>query len=141
MKKILLILALFLSVGAGYSLSQRSILKDGVTIIPPYGSKLIGFVENGKIGFVLNQSNMPVIIEPIYDDIYNDNHIKSDFMILVSIDGKWGAIDGSLHSDLKNGPAVEIKYDNMEPFRNGVSKVTYRGETFYINKKGDRIDL
>ena len=51
MKQILIIITL--SLLSFFSNAQgRSILKDGIEIIPSEGGKLVAFVENNKIGFV-----------------------------------------------------------------------------------------
>ena len=120
--------------------NTKSILKDGITILPSEGGRLIAFVQNNKIGFVLNSSDYIIMIEPMFDDIYNENFLVSNDMAIVSQNGKWGAVNTSLRTDLKKEPSIPCIYDTMTPFRNGKSKVTKSGKTFYINTKGEIIN-
>lgn len=57
-------------------------------------------------------------------------------MILVSKDGKWGAIPKWLDERCAE---ISCTYDKMSPFNNGISEVVLNGETFTINMKGERI--
>ena len=52
-----------------------TILKDSIHVIPSEGGLLIGFVDEriDKIGFLLNRSDYIILIEPTYDDVYNEN--------------------------------------------------------------------
>ena len=139
MKQILIIITL--SLLSFFSNAQsRSILKDGIEIIPSEGGKLIAFIENNKIGFVLNRSDYVVMIEPKFDDLYNENFYLSDYMAIVAINGKWGAVNTSLSTDVKKEPSIPCIYDSMTPFRNGKSRVSRNGKTFYINTKGEIVN-
>lgn len=136
MKRISLIITTFL---LSLCINAQSILKEGYQLIPTYGGNLIGFKYNGKIGFISNSSDCFIMIDPQFDDIYVENYNLSDNMILVSINGKWGAIDGSFETPLSLQPIIPCKYDKIEPFRNGKAKVILKGKTFYINKKGEKL--
>ena len=118
----------------------QSILKDGITIIPPSGQTLIAFNYGGKYGFIFNDSSAEVVIEPKFDDIYVEDWNLSNKMILVKKDGKWGAINSDRGSAIwSKQPVVKCIYDKMEPYRNGKSKVTQGNKTFFIDTMGHRI--
>lgn len=136
MKKIIVFLFLLFSAITSWS---QSILKDNYEIIPHEGGNFIGYKENGKIGFVLNCSDLIIMIKPKFDNIYVEDWDKTRGMILVEIDGKWGAVDSSYNTPLKKQPIIPCIYDSMTPFRNDISKVTKNGRTFYINRYGEEV--
>jgi hypothetical protein len=140
MKKIVSLFVVFLLSCVLFAQNTKSILKDGVKIIPSEGGRLVAFIQNDKIGFVLNSSDYIIMIEPKFDDIYNENFLDSNEMAIVSLDGKFGAVNTSLKTNLKNEPSIPCIYDSMTPFRNGKSKVTRNGLTFYINTRGEIIN-
>ena len=136
MKRIIIVLLLMFSTSVFYG---QSLLKDGVKFIPHSGGLFIGFEQNGKIGFAFNSSDLRVLIEPKFDNIYVENWYISDSMILVAINGKWGAVDSSLDTPISKQPIIPCIYDSMEPFRNGKSKVVKNGRIFYIDIHGNEI--
>lgn len=133
-----LIISLFLLFIATISYSQ-SLLKDGIRFIPHSGGLFIGFEQNNKIGFALNSSELEVIIEPKFDDIYVEDWDESDRMILVAINGKWGAVDCSLNTSINKQPIIPCIYESMTPFRNGISKVLKNGRSYFIDKHGNEV--
>ena len=136
MKKVLPLIVFVLMT---FMSSAQSILKEGYKLIPSKGGNMIGFVYNGKIGFISNSSDCYILIEPKFDDLYNENFYLSDYMAIVAINGKWGAVNTSLSTDVKKEPSIPCIYDSMTPFRNGKSRVPKNGKTFYINTKGEII--
>ena len=116
----------------------ESVLKEGIMVIPSEGGRLVGYMDLtvGKIGFVFSRSDLPVYVEPVYDDFYNENFWETD-RIIVKKDGKWGAISCELKSlgDVK----VPFIYDSMRPFKSGKSLVSLGGESFYIDIDGARL--
>ena len=113
-------------------LRGETILKSGHHIIPGDAGRYIAFKYKDKIGFALNSSDADVLLYPQYDKIY----LKDKYMILVSKDGKWGAIPKWLDERCAE---ISCTYDKMSPFNNGISEVVLNGETFTINMKGERI--
>lgn len=113
-------------------LRGETILKSGHHIIPGDAGRYIAFKYKDKIGFALNSSDPYVLLYPQYDKIY----LKDKYMILVSKDGKWGAIPKWLDERCAE---ISCTYDKMSPFNNGISEVVLNGETFTINMKGERI--
>ena len=75
-------------------------MKDSIHVIPSEGGLLIGFVDEriDKIGFLLNRSDYIILIEPVYDDVYNENFWRSK-RIIVKKDGKWGALGATLEQE------------------------------------------
>ena len=71
--------------------------------------------------------------------MYNENFYQSNNMILVSLNGKWGAIDSSGETPYSKQPIIPCKYDKMTSFRNGKSQVEKNGRTYIINTKGETI--
>lgn len=136
MKKFLVVLFILFSTITSWS---QSILKEGYEIIPHEGGNFIGYVENGKIGFVLNCSDLIVMIKPKFDDIYVENWDKTRGMIRVVINGKWGAVDSSYNTPLSKQPIVPCIYDSMTSFKDDISQVTKDGRTFYINRLGEEV--
>ena len=100
---------------------------------------MIGFVYNWKIGFISNSSDCYILIEPKFDDMYNENFYQSNNMILVSLNGKWGAVDSSGETPYSKQPIIPCEYSKMTPFRNGKSQVVKNGRTYTINTKGEII--
>lgn len=117
-----------------------TILKDSIHVIPSEGGLLIGFVDEriDKIGFLLNRSDYIILIEPIYDDVYNENFWRSK-RIIVKKDGKWGALGATLEQENFGKVCVPFIYDKMTPFKDGKSLVTLNGESFYIDEFGKRL--
>lgn len=113
-------------------LRGETILKSGHHIIPGDAGRYIAFKYKEKIGFALDSSEANVLLYPQYDEIY----LKDKYMILVSKDGKWGAIPKWLDERCAE---ISCTYDKMSPFNNGISEVVLNGETFTINMKGERI--
>lgn len=126
------------SLGAQALRKGDTILKDGVYVVPSEGGYYIGFIDLSvnKIGFVLNRSDYPVIVEPIYDDFYNQNFWISK-RIIVKKDGKWGALGAEFEN--LGDVLVPFIYDKMTPFKDGKSWVTLNGESFYIDGFGKRL--
>ena len=150
MKKICGILVLVLILCGMRSGGKRvvSIVADGIRVIPPCTNCIVTpFEYEGKIGFARNSSDMFVIIDPVYDDLYNDYQSLCDGMFSVKKNGKWGAVDSNNEyggvSDTDR--AVPCIYDTMSPWRknkNGkvFSQVTIGGKTFYIDRKNNRYE-
>ena len=136
MKKVLPLIVFVLMT---FMSSAQSILKEGYKLIPSKGGNMIGFVYNGKIGFISNSSDCYILIEPKFDDMYNENFYQSNNMILVSLNGKWGAIDSSGETPYSKQPIIPCEYSKMTPFRNGKSQVVKNGRTYTINTKGEII--
>lgn len=136
MKRVIILSLLFL---ASISLYSQSLLKEGYRLIPHKGGPFIGYKQNGKIGFAHNSSFLNKLIEPMFDDIYVENWNKSDGMILVAINGKWGAVDSTLETPIDKQPIIPCIYDTMKPFRKGKSKVVRNGRTFFIDTRGNEI--
>jgi hypothetical protein len=113
-------------------LRGETILKSGHHIIPGDAGRYIAFKYKDKIGFALNSNDAHVLLYPQYDKIY----LKDKYMILVSKDGKWGAIPKWFDERCAE---ISCTYDKMSPFNNGISEVVLNGETFTINMKGERI--
>lgn len=113
----------------------ESLLRDNVQIVPSCGGHCIAFIQNGKIGFALNSSNLMVVTPVEFDDAYNENFYESNDLAIVKKDGKWGAYNCSTFK-------VEVPciYDKLTPFRNGKSTAILNGETFTIDTKGNRLD-
>ena len=66
----------------------ETILKDGHQIIPGDAGRYIAFKCKDKIGFAQNASDACILLYPQYDKV----NLDDKYMILVSKDGKWGAI-------------------------------------------------
>lgn len=115
-----------------------TILKDSVYVVPSEGGYYVGFrdLRVDKIGFVFNSSDYPVVVEPIYEDFYNENFWVSK-RIIVKKDGKWGALGAELGQ--LGDVLVPFIYDKMTPFKDGKSWVTLNGESFYIDGFGKRL--
>lgn len=103
------------------------------------GDFLLGLNKIIKLVFALNSSELEVIIEPKFDDLYMEDWDESDRMILVAINGKWGAVDCSLNTPIDKQPIIPCVYESMTPFRNGVSKVLKNGRSYFIDKHGNEV--
>lgn len=110
----------------------ETILLDGHHIIPGDAGSYIGFEYKNKIGFSQNASDAIILFCPQYDKVY----LEDKYMILVSKDGKWGAIPKWYVEQCDEIPCI---YDKMSPFNNGISEVVLNGERFTINMKGEKI--
>lgn len=118
----------------------ESIIKDEYSIIPSEGGTVIGFVRlsDGKIGFVKNTSSYNVYIEPTYDDMYNEDFSVSK-RVLVERNGKWGALGTIRGEDAYIKETVPCIYDRLTQFKNGRSRATLNGKSFWIDLYGKRI--
>ena len=69
-----------------------SILRGGVRFISPGRFIFYPFMDDdtGLIGFVRANSNLPVRVLPVYEDLYNNQEY---LLVAVKRDGKWGAVD------------------------------------------------
>ena len=99
----------------------ESLLRDNVTIVPSFGGHCVAFIQEGKIGFALNSSNLMV---------YRSNNLA-----IVKKNGKWGAYNCSTFEI-----DVPCIYDKLTPFRDGKSTAILNGETFTIDINGNRLD-
>ena len=85
-----------------------SILLDGVQF---YGMKsdvgFLPFCYNGKYGFTGKTDRVQVLIEPIFDDIYNNDSP----MVPVKMNGKWGVVDVSGITGSTSQPLIKCQYD------------------------------
>ena len=146
MKKLIGVIVLLVVLCSMRSGGQRitKIVAEGVRVIPPCSNcRVTPFEYEGKIGFALNSSDLIVVVDPIYDDMYNDYQSLCDGMFSVETNGKWGAIDTKDEYFPVRG-FIPCVYDTMGLWRknkDGVlcSKVTKDGKAFYINRKGERI--
>lgn len=142
---IILAFLMLLSFGAA---GQRNFGRTLFTIpslmfIPPAGCGMIVFYdcETELFGFLLNSSDLQIMIEAEFEDVYNDVARECDYMFPVKKNGKWGYVDTNLsRSLLLEQPVIPCIYDRVEPFRNGKGRVTKGGETFYVNVAGEKID-
>lgn len=119
----------------------ESVLKEGIMVIPSEGGRLVGYMDLtvGKYGFLLNCSDYPVLIEPVFESFYNENFHKSDYRIIVKKDGKWGALGCGLEDRAFAKLVVPCIYEEMTPFRDGKSEVVLDGERFHIDTMGRRL--
>ena len=113
----------------------ESLLRDNVTIVPSFGGHCVAFIQEGKIGFALNSSNLMVITPVQFDDVYNENFYRSNNLAIVKKNGKWGAYNCSTFEI-----DVPCIYDKLTPFRDGKSTAILNGETFTIDINGNRLD-
>lgn len=113
----------------------ESLLRENVQIVPSCGGHCIAFIQNGKIGFALNSSNLMVITPVQFEDVYNEDFYESNNLAIVKKDGKWGAYNCSTFEI-----DVPCIYDKLTPFRDGKSTAILNGETFTIDTKGNRLD-
>jgi hypothetical protein len=90
---------------------RQSILKEGIRF---YGARdevmLLPFSCQGKFGFTGRMSTLNVIIEPIFDDIYNTDYA----LVPVKMNGEWGAVDVSGNTLPSKQPAIPCVYDLIE---------------------------
>lgn len=93
-----------------------------------FSEDLAGMEIDGKWGFIDKSGN--IVIPANYDSLYVG---FNDGLAGVEIDGKWGMID-------KTGKIViPIQYDQPFSFYNDVAEVELNGETFSIDKQGNRL--
>lgn len=86
---------------------------------------------SGKYGIVDKQSKE--IVPVLYDHIYN---FQNGFATMKDSHGRWGVID--CHGDI----VVPCKFDDKVTFDiNGVAKVKKDGEEYFINTKGERVEI
>lgn len=86
---------------------------------------------SGKYGLVDKQGKE--IVPVLYDHIYN---FQNGFATMKDSHGRWGVID--CHGDI----VVPCKFDDKVTFDiNGVAKVKKDGEEYYINTKGERVEI
>lgn len=150
MKKICVFLLLVIALCSMRSGGKRveSIVADGIKVIPPCTNCIVTpFEYEGKIGFARNSSDMYVIIDPIYDDIYNDYQSLCDGLFNVKKGEKWGTVDSNdkygTVSDTDR--AVPCIYDSISPWRrNGNGKMFARAKLgkkiFYIDRTNNRYE-
>ena len=83
-----------------------------------------------RYGLADNKGN--VLIEPKYTNVQSFSFHNG--LWIVKSDGKWGAVD-------RNGNVfIPFIYDKISPFYEDTFEAELNGETFYINKDGERID-
>lgn len=86
---------------------------------------------SGKYGLVDKQGKE--IVPVLYDHIYN---FQNGFATMKDSHGRWGVID--CHGDI----VVPCKFDDKVTFDiNGVAKVKKDGEEYFINTKGERVEI
>lgn len=86
---------------------------------------------SGKYGLVDKQGKE--IVPVLYDHI---NGFQNGFATMKDSHGRWGVID--CHGDI----VVPCKFDDEVPFdKNGVAKVKKDGEDYFINTKGERVEI
>ncbi len=68
-----------------------------------------------------------------YVNSFEEGKYFSEGLAAVKIDGKWQFIDK------KGKLAIKEKFDDVMSFRGSVAKVEKNGESFFINKKGERV--
>ncbi len=86
---------------------------------------------SGKCGFVDKQGKE--IVPVLYDNI---NNFQNGFATMKDSHGRWGVID--CHGDI----VVPCKFDDEVTFdKNGVAKVKKDGEEYFINTKGERVEI
>lgn len=85
----------------------------------------------GKCGLVDKQGKE--IVPVLYDDI---NDFQNGFATMKDSHGRWGVID--CHGEI----VVPCIFDDEVNFdKNGVAKVKKDGEEYYINTKGERVEI
>lgn len=85
----------------------------------------------GKYGLVDKQGKE--IVPVLYDHI---NNFQNGFATMKDSHGRWGVID--CHGDI----VVPCKFDNEVAFdKNGVAKVEKDSEEYFINTKGERVEI
>lgn len=118
-----------------------SILREGLEVIPPEGGQVVLFQMGGKIGVAFNRSDLFVLYEPQFEDAYNEDFSKSNGMVLLKRDGKWGALNTTARPGAGIADVtVPFVFDKLTPFRNGRSTATLNGKTFTIDTFGKRLD-
>ena len=94
--------------GAFFPKAGTSILQDGVSF---YGMRsevsLYPFRYNEKYGFTAKHSGLTVLIEPVFDDMYNNDSA----LVPVEKNGKWGVVDVSGNTLPSKQPIIPCKYD------------------------------
>ena len=86
---------------------------------------------SGKYGLVDKQGKE--IVPVLYDHI---NGFQNGFATMKDSHGRWGVID--CHGDI----VVPCKFDDEVTFdKNGVAKVKKDGEEYFINTKGERVEI
>ena len=118
-----------------------SILREGLEVIPPEGGQVVLFRMGGKIGVAFNRSDLFVLYEPQFEDAYNEDFSKSNGMVLLKRDGKWGALNTTARPGAGIADVtVPFVFDRLTPFRNGKSTATLNGKTFVIDTMGKKIN-
>ncbi len=87
--------------------------------------------NNFCYGLADNKGN--VLIEPKYTDVQSFSFHSG--LWIVKSDGKWGAVDRN------DNVFIPFMYDKISPFYEDTFEAELNGETFYINKNGERIDV
>ena len=112
------------------------ILKDGYSLlIRPVDRKWLAYrADNGKIGFVRNNSSPSVIFKPIYDDAVTATKDGAPTtLIAVKYNGKWGAIDTSFDAEIGKQPIIDFKYDMVRPLDNYRVEAVDRGHKWILD--------
>ncbi len=105
---------------------SSSILLDGVRF---YGMKsdvgFLPFYYNGKYGFTGKTDRVQVLIEPVFDDIYNNDSP----IVPVKMNGKWGVVDASGETGSTSQPLIKCEYDKIVICDNEHVYATKAGQT------------
>jgi WG containing repeat len=116
--------------------------RQGVEVIPlkyfgadPFfkgiAKVMYGSFETMKFTYgYINKSGKEVV--PVK---YEGAYLSQIDFVKVSLNKKWGLID------LEGNIVLAVIYEKIDNFsENGKAEVTLNGETFYVNKKGERVE-
>lgn len=127
MKKVILLIALFVGAFVCNSTAQKAASKskvNGYDAIYPFKKGKAKVEKNGKMGYI--DMTGEEIIKCKYDAIYPFEDGKAK----VEINGKFGFIN-ELGEEI-----IEVKFDYIGPFKNGRAVVRYNGKLDIIDEEG-----
>lgn len=94
--------------------------------------------ESQKIGIYSYVCNY-VIVPAQFDDAFVENFNNSDGIVILSLNGKWGAL--SFDSTGSYEIRVPFQYQSLTPFRNGkTTALTFENEPIVLDANGRRIE-